>query len=275
MGRRRSRSVRRTLFLVLTAVPFLYPFAFLLATSFKTTSEFTLSPTGLPTSLSTASFRTAWSTADLGAAMIHSLIAVSIAVIATVYASATAAWWFFRYRNRATSALRVVLIGSMVLPAPVFVIPLYVLISQWSLANNLVVLGFVYAAVNSSFGLYLVYTYYKRGIPREVLEAAEVDGASSVRQFVSIVIPLARPILATLAVLTFVWSWGDLLLSVVLIENPALRTVVPATAVFANRYNAQIPVSAAAVLIGLVPMLLVFAAGQRFLKLGILSGIGK
>jgi ABC-type glycerol-3-phosphate transport system permease component len=275
MRRRRSRSARKTVFVVLTTVPFLFPFAFLVATAFKSTREFTLDPTGLPTSVSTLSFRTAWSTASLGAAMVHSLIAVSVAVVATVFASATAAWWFFRYRQRAASALRAVLIGTMVLPAPVFVIPLYVLVSQWSLANNLVVLGFVYAAVNSSFGLYLVYTYYKRGIPREVLEAAEVDGASSTRQFISIVVPLARPILATLAVLTFVWSWGDLLLSVVLIENPALRTVVPATAVFANRYNAQIPVSAAAVVIGLVPMLLVFAMGQRFLKLGILSGIGK
>jgi ABC-type glycerol-3-phosphate transport system permease component len=108
-----------------------------------------------------------------------------------------------------------------------------------------------------------------------VLEAAEVDGASSLRQFVRLVVPLSRPALATLAALVFVWSWSDLLISVILIQDANRRTIVPATALLADRYFSDIPSQAAAVLIGLVPMLFVFLVGQRYLKRGIMAGVGK
>ncbi len=163
----------------------------------------------------------------------------------------------------------------MAIPPPIFVIPLFVLLADWKATNNLVVLGFVYAAWNAGFGLYLMYTYYRGAIPPEVLEAAEVDGASSMRQFVRLVLPLSRPALATLAALVFVWSWSDLLLSVVLIQDSTRRTVVPATALLADRYFSDVPSQAAAVLIALVPMLLVFLVGQRYLKRGIMAGVGK
>ena len=73
----------------------------------------------------------------------------------------------------------------------------------------------------------------------------------------------------------FVWSWSDLLLSVVLIQDSTRRTVVPATALLADRYFSDVPSQAAAVLIALVPMLLVFLVGQRYLKRGIMAGVGK
>ena len=86
--------------------------------------------------------------------------------------------------------LRIALIGTMALPPPIFIIPLYVLLSDANLTNNLVVLGLVYAAWNASFGLYLIHAYLQRGLPTEVLEAARVDGASVWQTFRRIVIPL-------------------------------------------------------------------------------------
>jgi ABC-type glycerol-3-phosphate transport system permease component len=258
----RKFSTSKTFIAALCTLPMLYPFAFLVGTALKTQSEFTQNAAGFPQHTTTANFGYAWRAADLGAASVHSIIAVGVGVVVTTAISALGAYWFFLHKGRLAQALRIMLIGTMALPPPIFIIPLYVLLSDANLTNNLVVLGLVYAAWNASFGLYLIYAYLQRGLPTEVLEAARV-------------VPLLRPAIATLAVLTFVWSWSDLLMALVIIQNSAQRTLVPATALLTNHYNTDIPANAAAVVIALVPMLIVFLLGQRFLQRGILAGVGK
>jgi ABC-type glycerol-3-phosphate transport system permease component len=268
-------SPSRTILMVVLTIPFLYPFLFLVSTALKPNLEFTLDPTGLPKHPTFGNFSSAWTSADLAAGILHSVIAVGVGVVVTVAISAAGAFYFLMHRGRLATAGRIALIGTMALPPPVFIIPLYVLLNDWNLTSNLVVLGLVYAAWNASFGLFLMHAYYQRGIPTEVIEASTIDGASRWQQFRHVVMPLSRPAVATLAVLTFVWSWSDLLLAIVLIQNPARRTLVPATALLTTRYNTDIPGNAAAVVIALLPMLLVFLFGQRYLQRGILAGIGK
>jgi ABC-type glycerol-3-phosphate transport system permease component len=274
-GRKARWSPSRTFLMVIMTVPFLYPFLFLVGTALKPNLEFTLDPTGLPRHPTFGNFTSAWTSADLGAGMLHSVIAVGVGVVVTVVISAAGAFYFLMHRGRLATATRVVLIGTMALPPPVFIVPLYVLLNNVNLTSNLVVLGLVYAAWNASFGLFLMHAYYQRGIPPEVIEAATIDGASRWQQFRYVVMPLSRPAISTLAVLTFVWSWSDLLLAIVLIQNPAQRTLIPATALLTTRYNTNIPSNAAGVVIALLPMLLVFLFGQRYLQRGILAGIGK
>jgi ABC-type glycerol-3-phosphate transport system permease component len=271
----RKVSPPKTLIAVICTLPMLYPFAFLVGTALKTQPEFTANASGFPQRLTLSNFSYAWQSADLGAGVGHSLIAVGVGVVVTVTISALGAFWFFLRKGRGARLLRIVLIGTMALPPPIFIIPLYVLLSDANLTNNLAVLGLVYAAWNSSFGLYLIHAYLQHGMPPEVLEAASVDGASTGQVFRRIVLPLLRPAIATLSVLTFVWSWSDLLMALVIIQNAAQRTLIPATALLTNRYNTDIPGNAAAVVIALIPMLIVFLLGQRFLQRGILAGIGK
>lgn len=265
----------KTLIVVIAAVPFLYPFFFLLTTAGKTNAEFVRHPSGVPSQLTFANITAAWRQARLGPAMMHSVIAVVFSVGVTVVISCAAGFWFLRHQGLGARVLRGVLVGTMALPPPVFIIPLYVLLNGLSLTDNLLVLGLVYGTTNSAFGLYLMSSYYQRGIPVDVLEASELDGASPLRQFLSVVLPLGKPAIGTLAALSFVWAWSDLLLAVVLIQDPNKRTLVPAASMLADRYNTNIPGNAAAVVIGLLPMLLVFLAGQRYLQRGVLAGIGK
>jgi ABC-type glycerol-3-phosphate transport system permease component len=273
--KRRRWSPGRTTVLVIAALPFLYPFAFLVGTALKPNAEFVADEVNFPSHATFANFSSAWTQADLGAGMVHSAIAVGVGVVLTVLISASSGFWFLIHQGRAATALRIILIGTMALPPPVFIIPLFVLLSDWQLSNNLIVLGCVYAAWNGSFGLYLTYAYYQRAIPEEVLEAARIDGATRWAQFRRIVLPLSKPAMATIAVLSFVWSWSDLLLAIVLIQNPAQRTLIPATTLLTNRYNTDLPANAAAVVLALLPMLIVFLGGQRFLQRGILAGVGK
>jgi raffinose/stachyose/melibiose transport system permease protein len=267
-------SVGRTAVVIVATIPFLYPFIFLVSTALKPLAEFNNDEIGLPSNPTTENLRSAWSTADLGPAMLHSVIAVGVAVVLTVLLATMGAFWFVRHQGRLAGTLRWILIGTMAVPPPVFIIPLFIQLSDWNLTDNLLTLGFVYAAWNVSFGLYLMYAFLT-GLPLEVTEAAEVDGASSWQLLTRVMLPLARPAIATLAVLTFIWSWSDLLISVVLVQDPARRLLTPATALLNDQYNTETTRSTAGVLIAILPMLLVFLLGQRSLVRGILAGVGK
>lgn len=272
---RRRWSPSRTGLIALTTIPFLYPFVFLVGTALKPLPAFDRNSVSWPAHPTLANILAAWDQAALGPGMLHSLVAVATGVLVTLVISAMGAYWFYRHPGRLSNILRVALIGTMAFPPPVFIIPLYVMLSNWNLTDNLLVLGIVYAGWNASFGLYLMYAYYEDGVPREILEAAQVDGASVWQTFLQIILPLSLPVLATLAALTFVWSWGDLLISVVLVQNPALRTLVVSAALLTNRFNTDIPANAAAALIALVPMLAIFLVAQRYLVKGIAAGVGK
>jgi ABC-type glycerol-3-phosphate transport system permease component len=135
-------------------------------------------------------------------------------------------------------------------------------------------LGVVYAAWNAPFGLYLMYAFFD-GLPSDVLEAAQVDGANSLQSLLRVLMPLSKPALATLAVLTFIWSWSDLLISIVLVQDPSKRLLTPATALLSDQFSTNVPKNTAGVLIAVLPLLAVFLLGQRSLVRGILAGVGK
>jgi ABC-type glycerol-3-phosphate transport system permease component len=271
-GRRWSKG--RTVIAIVIAIPFVYPFIFLVGTALKTSDDFYANPAGLPSSLTLRNVDAAWSEAELGPAMVRSAIAVGLAVIVTVVISVAGAAWFMRHHGRVASALRWAVIGTMAVPVPVFIIPLFLQFNDWGIGDNLVSLAFVFAAWNASFGLYLTHAYLQ-GLPRDVLEAADLDGASPFQQLRHIIVPLSRPVLATLAVLSFVWSWSDLLIAVVIVQDPAMRLLIPSTALLSDRFVSNVPANAAGVVIALVPILLVFLVGQRALVRGITAGVGK
>jgi raffinose/stachyose/melibiose transport system permease protein len=264
----------RTSLLLLLAVPFVYPFVFLVATAVKTNEQFADNSTGLPTSATFENFRQAWVQASLGHAMLNSVLAVGIAVVATVVISAAGAFWFLRHEGRVASVLRWSLIALMAVPLPVYIIPLFLQLSDRGLTDNLVVMGLIYAAWNSTFGLFLMYSYFK-DLPAEVIEAATIDGATLLQLLRHVIVPLSKPVLGTLAVFSFIWSWSDLLAAVVIVQEPSKRLLVPATTLLSDIHSNNIPKNTAGLVIALVPMLLVFLVGQRALVRGILSGVGK
>lgn len=264
----------RTVFITLAAIPFLYPFLFLIGTALKPAAEFETNEAGLPGAFTFDNVKDAWSHADLGGAMLNSVVSVSIAVVLTVTISTLAAFWFVRHESRLTAALRWALIITMAIPLPVFILPLFLRLSDWGMTDNLVVMGFVYAGWISSFGLYLIYAYLK-GLPPEVFEAAQIDGATVRQQLWHVIVPLSRPVLVTLAVFTFIWSWSDLFASVILVQDSEKRLLIPATSSLADEHATNIPRNAAGVVIAMIPMFMVFLAGQRALVRGILAGVGK
>jgi multiple sugar transport system permease protein len=160
-------------------------------------------------------------------------------------------------------------------PGAVWVIPLNTLLVQFGLGDNIVVLGVVQGIAQLPFGVVLMTTYLSSGLPMEILEAARVDGASLWRQFRSIVLPLSGPGLGALLALVTAFTWGDLQIGLVLMQSPDRFPVTLAVTTLVGRATPGLQPIAAAGLISLLPLLILFAFTQRLMVRGIASGVGR
>jgi ABC-type sugar transport system permease subunit len=273
--RPRSWSPLRTALAILITIPFVYPFVFLVGTALKTESEFVQDPLGIPDTFTLSHLSFAWNTAELDNATVNSLIAVGVGVAVCVVISSAAAFYFRRNPGPLTRALLTVTVGFWVLPWVIWIIPFFILLSDLGLVNNLVTLGVVYGTMSAPFAVFFLWSYFRNGIPDEVLDASAVDGASALQQFLRVVLPLSVPALATVVALTFVNLWGDLLMAIILLQDAQKFTVTAAAAGLVGQFEFPTQAIAAASLISIAPMLLIFVLAQRAIMRGFTAGIGK
>ncbi|MGH3446255.1 MAG: carbohydrate ABC transporter permease, partial [Nocardioidaceae bacterium] len=245
MSRAHAIKAMRTTLALLIAIPFLAPFAFLLNAGLRTEHDYLASPFGLPDHLTLDNLTAAWSDAQLGPALVASLITSGIAVLVAASCATSAGFWFFTHRGRGATMTRWTLTAGYVFPAIIWLVPLFVLLARNGFTNNLVVLGIIYGVSNVPFGLYFISAFYGQTLAGEVLEAAALDGAGRLRQFRLIALPLARPAMAALSALVFVWSFGDLLFAVTLLQDPDKWTVTIAAATLSTQDGISVQAQAA------------------------------
>lgn len=272
MSRKSRRVAFRTVTAALLTIPFLVPFFFLITVALRTTDDYASSPIGFPSTITMEHIADAWQRAHLGSALVNSLIAASIGVVVACILSMSVAFWFIIHKNRHATRLRWVLILGYAFPAVIWLIPLFVVLARNGLTNDLIILGIIYGVSNIPFGLYLIYTFYKQTLKSEIMEAAAIDGASTLQQFRSIAMPLARPAVTALAALVFVWSFGDLLFAVTLLQDSSKWTITIAAATLVSRQNITAQAQAAAAFIALLPSLVVVLVAQRALVRGFGGG---
>lgn len=274
--RRPTWSLGRTLTAVVLAVPCIYPLVYLVSVSVASAEDYQVNRNGIPRQLDLQRIGDVWVRIDFGQAVLNSLQAVGVGVLVMLLVSSLGAYWFHVHRTLVARVLFQVAVVGMTVPVVAMIIPLFVLFSQAGLLNELWALGLVYGAINTPFGLFFLTAYYRSSLPNELLEAARMDGAGRLREYWSIVLPLSRPALGALAALGFVWTWGDLLMSLVLVQTPALRTVTVAVSALATgRFNDDAQLAATGALLALLPLIVIFLFAQRTLQRGVLAGIGK
>jgi ABC-type glycerol-3-phosphate transport system permease component len=210
--------------------------------------------------------------ADLGRALLNSAFTVTLSILILVPVCSAAAFWFLRHDGRLTRLLMYGLFAFWSVPFIVYAVPLYVGVSRLHLLDNLVVLSVLYATVNMPFGVYLLHSYYQKGIPPECLESAAIDGASTMRTLMSIVIPLSKPAIGTLAALSFVWVWGDLIIAAFMMQTSEKFTMTLASATLVTQQENNLLESAGAALMALIPVLAVFLLAQRAISRGTTTG---
>jgi ABC-type glycerol-3-phosphate transport system permease component len=259
------------LILLCLASSALYPIIFVIFTTFKTEAAYGRNSVGPPTHLTFQNISQAWSQADIGAYAAHSFIVVVISVILIAVLASMAGFAFAHMKFPLRQASFVGTISLMMMPSSVLMVPVFRVVQQLGLLNQYAGLVLVYASLNLPFSIYLMTSYF-RGIPPELFQAAEVDGASGRTMFLTLAVPLVRPGVLTLITLNFLWLWNELLFSLLILQEPSKRTLMVGLALLNGQYSTGITLITAGLFLSLIPPLLVFMLFQRNLAEGITAG---
>ena len=210
--------------------------------------------------------------APIGLAIVNSVIVAGCITVGTVLCSTLAGFAFAKLRFRGNKVLLGLVIGTMMVPTQLAIIPLFILIAQLQWVDHLQAV--VLPTLVSAFGVFFMRQFLSQALPDELLEAARVDGASTMRTFWSVVVPVARPAMAVLAMLTFLTAWNDFFWPIIALttENP---TVQVALAGLGGGYVPDTAVIMAGTLVGTLPVLVVFVVLGKQIVGGIMQGAVK
>jgi cellobiose transport system permease protein len=229
-------------------------------------------PPFLPGTSIFGNIRLALEQAPIAKAVLNSLVVSGCITVGTVLCCTLAGFAFAKLRFRGNGLLLALVIGTMMVPTQLSIIPLFILIAQLEWVNQLQAV--VLPTLVSAFGVFFMRQYLSQALPDELLEAGRMDGASTLRIFVSIVLPVARPAMAVLGMLTFLTAWNDFFWPIIALttSNP---TVQVALAGLGSGYVPQQSIIMAGTLVGTLPVLVVFALLGRQIVGGIMQGAVK
>ena len=256
------------------AVVALYPVLTIVLLAFHRRSDL-VTGFSIPDSLSFDTFRQAWELGGFSTGLVNSFIVAATVAIATAVFSTLAGYAFGAMRFRGSDALFYLLLIGLIFPYEATVIPLYYLFRDAGLTDSLWALILPQIGLSIPFGTFWMRAFF-RSTPGPLVEAARLDGASSLTTLVRVLLPQARPALTTLVVLVFMWTWNEFLLALVMIQSNELRTAPLGLALFAgaNRQLDPTLTAAAAVLVAL-PIVIVYVFLQRSFIRGMFAGAVK
>ena len=254
---------------VLIAAPFLWGFSNALKDQ---TGIYASPPVWIPSPAITDNFVAAWTTVPFGMFFINSLKVAGLITIGQLFTCSLAAYAFARLRFPGRDLVFGIYLSSLMVPSQVTIIPLYILMKNLGLVDNHASL--ILPALASAFGTFFLRQFFLT-IPRELEEAAIVDGAGLLRVLLVIILPLSKPALAALAIFTFNYYWNDFFTPLIFLDSPNNLTLPVGLSFLQGQYGTASPaVMLAGVCMAVVPILIVFLAGQRYIVEGItLTGL--
>jgi len=262
----RSRIARVVLYVVLAgcAVVFTYPFVWLVSASFKPRSD-VFDNLLIPKNFTFENYLTIWQEAPIGVWLVNSAIVTILAAVTVTASSAMVAWGFAYFRFRGRGALFALVIGTMMLPGAVTMIPTFLIWNGLGATGTLTPL-WAQNLFGSAFYIFLLRQFFL-GLPRELFEAARIDGANNWRIFTRVALPLCRPALAVTLLFELQASWTDLMRPLIYLRDSDTFTVPRGLKSlldqfgFGGEYHWEIIVTAS--VITTVPMIILFFIGQK------------
>jgi len=271
------RSTVKHLGLIGLAGVMLYPVLWMVISSLRPDDEIFRSPGLVLDGLATENYTGGWNAlaSPFGHYIINSAIVVLGAIVGNLVSCSMAAYAFARLEFTGKRWWFAIMLGTIMLPIHVIIVPQYILFSQLDWVNTFLPLIVPKVLATDAFFVFLMVQFI-RGLPRELDEAARIDGCGHPRIFLRIVLPLMMPALATTTIFTFIWTWNDFFSQLIYLTDPdmytvpvALRSFVDATAT--TSWGAMFAMS----VVSLLPVFLAFAIGQRYLVRGIATTGGK
>ncbi len=242
-----------------------FPFFWMVTTSFKSLNEaVTTTPSVIPQHPSLSMYLTLFRDMDFGTYLVNTIVVVLIDSVG-VLLMAMAGYAFAKLAFRGKRVMFGLILATMMIPIQVTMIPTYVLLNSVKLTNTL--LGIAFPTLVSAFGIFL-FRQFMSTIPDDLLDAARLDGASEMRMFLSVVLPMSRPVLAVQAVLTFIAGWNSFLWPLVIANDQSKYTLSVGLALLNQQQSINPPLQMAGASLMVVPILIVFVIFQRHIVRG-------
>ncbi len=266
----RVRQLPVYVLLLIYAIVIAYPLLWMVISSFKTSTEIFTDPWGLPSTWLVQNYAQAWER-GISDYFLNSIIVTVIATIATVVVAALCAYGMVRLGGVVANVILVVAMGGLVVAPQVSLIPLYRLLDSMGLLNTYWAMILPYVAFRLPMAILLIRSVFL-GIPRELVDAATIDGCRSLGVLRHVYLPLSRSVLTTAAVLTGYFAWNEFLFAIVYIDADALRTIPAGLMSFRDSLSTEWGVLLAGLTIAALPIVVVFIMLQRYFVAGVAAG---
>ena len=250
------------------------PLLFMLLQSFRPSAEIFNDPLGLPTALYLDNYVEAWREARFATYFKNSVLVVVAGVVLCTAVSAMAAYPLARYDFRGSGVLTAYFIAGLTLPIELAVVPIFYLLGSFGLVDSRFGLVLVYAATGIPFSVFILAAFF-RSLPRDLEEAARLDGAGEFRIFARVMLPLVKPALATVAIFQFVQLWNDFFFPLILLRTTDKYTLPVGLTHFFGEYQTNWGAVFAGLVITTLPLVVLFLFLTRQIVSGLVGGMGK
>lgn len=256
--------------LAIYAIAIAYPLFWMVISSFKSSGEVYQNPWGLPSEWLVKNYAAAWER-GISDYFLNSLVVTIISTLATVAIAALCAYGMVRLRSRVSDIILIVMMGGLVVAPQVSLIPLYKLLDSMNLLDTYWAMILPYVAFRLPMAIILIRSVFL-SIPLELVDAATIDGCSSLKTFRHVYLPLSSSVLVTAAVLTAYFAWNEFLFAIVYVDSDAIRTIPAGLMSFRDALSTDWGVLLAGLVIAALPIIVVFLFLQRYFVAGVAAG---
>lgn len=246
------------------ALVMLFPLLWLLSTSLKSPGEniFQFPPQLFPQQPTLDNFIEVWQANPFGTYLFNSVVVAVLTVSLNLLLCSLAAYPLARLNFRGRDTIFAIVVSTIAIPFQIVMIPLYILTVQLGLRNTY--LGLIFPSIASAFGIFLLRQAF-RGVPKELEEAARMDGCSELGVWWNVMLPAVRPALVTLAIFVFIGAWSEFLWPLIVLDRPEYYTLPLGVATLAGAFSLDWRLVAAGSIISIAPVLLLFVFLQRYI----------
>jgi raffinose/stachyose/melibiose transport system permease protein len=257
--------------MLLLAVLFFFPLVWMVLSSFKTNGAIFSSPFALPESIDFSTWVEAWEVGNLGQYALNSAIVTGASVFSILLIASLAAFAFSRYRFRGRSLAMGLFALGLLLPLQSYFIAQSNIFTQLEITDTRWALIIPYTAMGLPLATFLLKVFMD-GLPEELFDAARIDGASDLRTYSKVALPLLRPGLATVAIFSALAAWNEFLLALLYIQDDNLKTIPTGLLAFSTRYTTDFSLLFSALAIVTIPMVVIYIVFNRHIVDGITAG---
>lgn len=264
----------KQVFFFFISVSVIYPLFFLVITSLKSRKEYIANRLGFPQELYFQNFIEIFKKTDIILWLRNTFLISVISVGIVIFISILAAYAFSMFKFKFKKIILNIYISLQVISPIIIVIPLFILFNKLNLINNFISPIIVYIGMMLLWTTYMLKTFFD-DIPRTILESAIVDGCNRFRMIFAMIIPLSKPIIATLIIANFLFVWNELLISLVFLQKGNLRTLMVGLSYFRSLYQVNIPLTMVGLIVAIFPLIMLYIFGQKVFIENLTKGYSK